>query len=255
MFIGTIVYFYYPNKAKSENEFDVPTVFIHGYKGTANSFGTMIERFERNGWGSKQLVYYVSSRGRITTFGTRKEPLNQTFVQVILKNNRANFSDSTEWLASVLRHLKANYDITTVNLVGHSMGGIISLKYIMEYQMENYPSVQKFVAIGSPFDGIYSQEYFNINQDPAATDLKPNSTAFEMLQRGKIPEDIQVLNIGSTGDMVSFPESVKAIRKMVPQDQLQEVIIQDDQLGHSELHESLKVDRLIHSFLVKDVVQ
>ncbi|WP_085993479.1 alpha/beta fold hydrolase [Oceanobacillus senegalensis] len=246
------IYVHVPNEAKSENNFGVPTVFVHGYKGTKNSFGSMLERFEDNGWGKKRFIYYVSSRGRLTDHYVNKEASNQTFVQIILRNNRASFSDSTEWLATVLRHLKDKYDIDTINLVGHSMGGLISMKYMMEYQSNDFPKVHRFVAIGSPFDGIYSQKYFKINHDRAATDLKPHSLAFQLLHKGRIPREVEVLNIGSTGDPISIPKSVKAIRKMVHPSQLTEIIVQNDKLGHSELHESLQVDKMIHSFLWQD---
>ncbi|WP_156290274.1 alpha/beta fold hydrolase [Oceanobacillus salinisoli] len=252
---GTIAYIYVPNRANSEKLYGIPTVFVHGYKGTTNSFHTMLDRFEENGWGKKGLVYYVSSRGRVVDHPVKFDPAKQTFVQVILQNNRASFADSAEWLASVLQHFKAKYGVETVNLVGHSMGGIISMKYMMDYRSDDYPNVDRFVAIGSPFDGIYSTEYFRIHHDPAATDLKPDSPAFQMLHQGKIPGNIEVLNIGSAGDTVAFTESVKAIRKMVSENQLREVIIQDNELGHSGMHESIQVDKMIHSFLWHEELQ
>lgn len=252
---GISAYIYIPNQARSETSNSVPTVFIHGYKGTANSFNNMLNRFERNGWGKKGLVYFISSNGRVLDYKVNGVQANQTFVQIILQNNRANFSESARWLSDALRHLKENYNVDAVNLVGHSMGGIISVYYMQQYNTDAYPNIQQFVAIGSPFDGIYNKDYFKKHQDPAANDLKPNSLAFRMLYQGGFPSTVDVLNIGSTGDLVAYPESVKAIRNIVPEDQLEEIIIQNDDLGHSDLHESQEVDEIIHSFLWQEPPQ
>lgn len=119
---GITAYIYIPNKARSETTNSIPTVFIHGYKGTAKSFNTMLNRFEKNGWGKKGLVYFISSNGRILDYKVNGAQADQMFVQIILQNNRANFSDSARWLSDALRHLKENYNVNTVNLVGHSMG-------------------------------------------------------------------------------------------------------------------------------------
>lgn len=253
--IGVFLYIYIPNKVKSEMSHTVPIVFIHGYKGTANSFHTMLERFEENGWGQKGLIYHVSPNGKVRDYPVAINQVNQTFVQIILENNRASFAESTEWLAEALRHLKEKYHVEHIHLVGHSMGGIISVKYMQNYQTPEYPNVKRFIALGSPFDGIYSPEYFQKNHDPAAMDLKPDSLAYQLLHDSKIPSSVDVLNIGSTGDLVALPESVKAIRKMVLEEQLTEKIIEDDDLGHSDLHESILVDEMIHTFLWQDEVQ
>src|SRR5690625_7363321 len=44
----------------------MPTVFVHGYKGTFNSFANMLKRFEDQDWGKKVLVYHISKKGKIS---------------------------------------------------------------------------------------------------------------------------------------------------------------------------------------------
>ncbi len=250
---GVVGVLYMPNKTKSEFYYGEPTVFIHGYKGTVNSFGSMLHRFEKKyGWGNKGLVYYVSKEGRIRDYNLNRGRNAPTFVQIILENNRANFADSTEWVSSVLHHMKEKYQMESVNIVGHSMGGIIALKYATESAGNDYPKVNKLITIGSPFDGIYSEEYFRLHRDPAAIDLKPDSLALQLLREGTFPSDIDVLNIGSTGDVVATPKSVQALRMIIPSGNFHEIMIENEKLGHSALHENKEVDKMIHSFLWQD---
>ncbi|MBP1948510.1 alpha/beta fold hydrolase [Virgibacillus litoralis] len=251
--ISIILVIYIPKETKSEQNIGNPTVFVHGYKGTFNSFGNMLNRFEyRYGWGNKVLVYRVSPQGRINVANLSKGKTEPAFVQVIFENSRASFMDTSSWLSSVLSHMKETYQIGTVNLVGHSMGGLVALKFIEEYQDQKlYPRVAKLVTVGSPFDGVYSKQYFQVHRDAAAADLKPDSVALQTIRKKKhtIPGGLNVLNIGSTGDLVAMPESVQSLRSIVRKDQLQVKMIEDDMLGHSEMHEDTRVDKLIHSFL------
>ncbi|MCT1902796.1 alpha/beta fold hydrolase [Oceanobacillus sojae] len=246
-------YFYQQNQTQAEEYTGAPTIFIHGYKGTEKSFGYMLDRFENTyQWGNKGFVYYVQKDGNIIDYNLNKGRYAPTFVQIVLGDNRASFQDSTEWVANVLLHLKENYRVEEVNLVGHSMGGILAVKYTMEYPLNGYPTVNKLVAIGSPFDGIYNEAYFELHQDEAANDLKPDSRALNVLRENMFPADVNVYSIASTGDTVAVPESVKTLRNMIPEQNYKETIIDDPQLTHSAMHESQQIDKLIYSFLWQD---
>ncbi|MFZ3577593.1 alpha/beta hydrolase [Virgibacillus sp. DJP39] len=254
--VGITVITYKPEKAESRNYDEPSTVFVHGYKGTYNSFGSMLDRFEKqNNWGNKALIYRVSKNGNIRVLNLNKGKMDPVFIQVIFENNQASYEDGAKWLSRVLSHMKQHYQINTVNIVGHSMGGLVAVKYFQEYQDSTlFPITEKLVTIGSPFDGIYNQPYFRINHNPAATDLKPNSAALQLLQSPNqtVPDNLNVLSIGSTGDPIARPKSVNALRMIIPPEQLKMVIINNDDLGHSELHESESVDQLINSFLWKN---
>jgi len=253
LLFGVIFLTYRPTSYNLEILHEEPTVFIHGYKGTENSFGTMLNRFEyQYNWGKHGLTYYVSSEGKLQDYQLANKVYEPVFVQVIFENNRATFDETAQWLALVLRHMKETYDVESVNLVGHSMGGIVSTKYSMEYTSKEYPVVNGLITIGSPFDGVYKKDYFKVNQDPAANDLKPNSPALKKLRENEFPNHIEVLSIGSTGDLVAVPASVHAIGAIVPSNQLEQIMIEDDELGHSALHENEEVDQFVHSFLWQD---
>lgn len=248
-----VLFFYMTGAVSSGRLAGTPTVFVHGYKGTYYSFAAMLQRFENNyGWGEKVLVYHVSKNGKLKVEKIGDQDAQPAYVQVVFENNRASFEDSAGWLAAVLSHLKKHYHVNKAHVVGHSMGGIISLKYIEDYQDDTkYPQIDKLVTLGSPFDGIYNKEYFQLNRDAAAVDLMPDSPALNILRKNKeaFPNNIDVLSIGSTGDIVAEPESVQSIRDIVSHERLKQIIIQNRALGHSALHENQEVDALIHDFL------
>lgn len=245
---------YIPKETKSEQSFTQPTVFVHGYKGTYNSFGNMLNRFEKEyQWGHKALVYRISKDGTIHVRNFHQEGVDPVFIQVIFESNRESFANTAGYLSAALHHMKENFHINSMNLVGHSMGGIVSLKFIEEYvnKSDDFPLIKNYVAIGSPFDGIYQKSYFDVHQDAGAHDLKPHSDALQALYTKKhaFPVDINVLSIASTGDEIAVPESVSALQNIISHSQLEKVLIEDPYLGHSDLHESEKVDKLVHTFL------
>lgn len=256
LLLGLAGFLFMPNKAKSEVITEIPTVFVHGYKGTVNSFGKMLHRFEKDyDWGKRGISYYVNANGSLYDIPHGWSNDMPNFIQVVLENNRTSFAESTLYLANVLHHLKKTYQIDTVNLVGHSMGGIVSLKYSMEYTSDAYPRVDKLVTIGSPFAGIFDENYFLTHRDRAANDLKVDSPALQLLHTAAFPEGVQVLSIGSTGDVIAVPESVGMLRQIIPAAQLEEVMLENEALGHSALHEDETVDHLIHRFLWQDLLQ
>lgn len=63
-------------------------------------------------------------------------------------------------LANFLKYLNTEYGVTTVNLVGHSMGGLFSRSAIRQLQEQGAPiAVRSFTTIGSPWEGAIAGDY------------------------------------------------------------------------------------------------
>lgn len=63
-------------------------------------------------------------------------------------------------LATFLKYLNTEYGVTTVNLVGHSMGGLFSRAAIRQLQEEGYPiTIRSLTTVGTPWQGAIAGDY------------------------------------------------------------------------------------------------
>ncbi|MED3654438.1 alpha/beta hydrolase [Heyndrickxia sporothermodurans] len=254
------------NKNSLPNENRIPTIFVHGFKGTSKSFNTMLNRFENNYfWGRKTMVCRVSHNGHVFISGGIPKNQKHPFIQIIFENNRSTIQNTTDELKDVMKVLKHRYGINDTYAVGHSMGGLVLTNYIEQTSnKKRYPIIKKLITIGSPFKGIERKSYYKNpnNTGPAVKDLKPNSGALQALVEHKESFDasIKVLSIAGVildskhGDGVVSQPSALGIQDIVRSNQLKTKIVNDINATHSGLHEHQTVDRYIGEFLwdIKD---
>lgn len=234
-----------------------PTVFIHGYSGTTRSFGNMIDRFEQNNWADRGLAVYVSANGKVLISGTLKGKHNP-IIQVVFANNMASITQQTKWLKSLMTVLAERYQVDQVNLVGHSMGGLASVSYLLSNQENPRPKVEKLVAIGSPFLGIQRDRFALAEAGSGAFDLQWHSSALQNMAELSHLFDTQtsVLNVAGviggdiqeTDGLVSL-ESVRGLKKIVPANSYYEKVFYDTAATHVGLHEYKETDTAIAAFL------
>jgi uncharacterized alpha/beta hydrolase family protein len=231
-----------------------PTVFVHGYKGTYNSFKTMLDRFEHHhGWGKKTLEVYVSDNGSVSYRGTiPKNPSTPPLVQVIFEDNRAALDKQAIWLENAAKLLHHRFEVENMNIVGHSMGGLATTKFLENTNGHSFlPKTHKFISIATPFAGVTKDSYDQINTGAAVIDLKPGSRAIKhiYLNRHLIDPAIKVLSIAGSGDDVVDVPSATGSEKIFDRNEFTSTIVYDPSISHSGLHETTKVDRLVGDFL------
>ncbi|WP_239255743.1 alpha/beta hydrolase [Listeria ilorinensis] len=259
LLIGWIFSYYEQQKQAKAKENILPTMFVHGYKGTANSFGHMLDRLgEQFDVNQAAMQIYVGKHGDLNIRGTLNPTMpGDSAIQVVFEDNRASLARQTVWLQDVMKYLREYEHIKSVNLVGHSMGGLAILSYLENTEQDaNYPVPQKFIAIASPFRGIDQADYFQLQKDPAAHDLKSGSDALHALvkNKNKLPNNLQVLAIAgqktrTDSDGLVDVDSVFFLKEFFPKGNYQEKLITGPDVTHSGLHENTEVDYYVSQFL------
>lgn len=236
----------------------IPTIFFHGYSGTAQSFGGMISRFEAADLAKKELTLTVASDGTITEEGTLTNKENNPLIQVLFADNRNNEWNQAEWIKGVMLYLKEQYAVQQVNIVGHSMGGVSSFRYLELPQGEDVPTVAHFIAIGAPFNDLTETgdqtEESVLNNGPqvissrfqdfqgSISNFSPNIPC--MLIAGQLSET--QLDDGTVP--MTSALSVYPLLKQNGNPVTQHVLI-GQKAQHSMLHENKQVDALVSEFL------
>lgn len=240
----------------------IPTVLIHGTNGTRRSLGGMIARWDKQGVAYKALDVEISKAGKLQlnghwqSFRTHKHPL----VQVIFKEGDPPEWQQGAWVKEVLLLLKQHLGIEEVYLMGHSMGGVAGLRYIVDNSFDpSLPRVKKLVVVGAPFNGEIVD-----SSGRTAYDLGPNGPVhasetyrYFHTYRKSIPKSLAVFNVygdlknGSRSDGFVSVDSARALGFLVKGKvaSYREHLVLGLKAQHSLLHENQQIDRLVAHFL------
>lgn len=240
----------------------IPTLFIHGYGGTKNSLGGMIRRFESQNLAKNELVLTVSDTGEVSSYGQLTKTETNPMIQVIFSDNKSHEWNQAEWIKNCLTYLSENEHVTKVNLVTHSMGGVSSLRYLITYGADqNLPVIEKFVAIGSPFNNFVElTEGETIDSVISSGPVNQSERYTDFSNRiGLVAKDMSVLVIAGDIEDESVSDGVVPVADAMSVvallrsngNSVDEKIIYGKNAQHSKLHENLEVDQLVADFLWK----
>ncbi|MBC2249038.1 alpha/beta hydrolase [Listeria sp. FSL L7-0123] len=242
------------------SEIAIPTLFVHGYSGTANSFGGMINRLADEGDVTKSLVMTVAADGTVSTDGNYDKFSNNPTIQVVFEDNKSSMDNQAQWIQNVMKELKNNYHIEKVYAVGHSMGGVSLTSYIEKVGSDKaYPILEKLVLIGSPLNGLVIGDDGVTAYDLTDKGPKQSSDRYSefMKNKQKIPTHLRVLNIaGDTLDGTKSDGSVSVASALSGKfifegqaESYQEKTFTGKNAAHSKLHENTDVDAEVADFL------
>ncbi len=255
--LGLILFFaFQPSKpVLSTNR--LPVLFVHGYLGSERSLGTMIKRFEQNGWGKKIAVCEVQEDGTLhwKMFNMAKGD-ELPLVQVIFKDASNSVEQQAKWLNEVVKQVKKETNKNEVYLVGHSMGGLASTAAVL---YEKTP-VEKLVTLGSPMKGLEYKQLMkhypnarNFQQSKGAQDLQYGSKALQTLE--KYGRNLTIPVFSGAGDIGDGTDQVVTIESAYGlQDVTSTIEVMTFPVSHSALHESKEVDRAVYEFLLEESV-
>ncbi len=211
-----------------------PTLLIPGYLANRLTFDGMIGSLAKFKLATRAAVIHISSSGNISIDQVANLKKDNPLIQVLFQNNR---SESVQYhqLAKLLKLLKQNYHIDSVDLVGHSLGGNVIFDYLTDQHLQKseYPTTKKFVNISSTFPGDENQGKF-------------------------LPRKLQILNISGnlwnlkTDGVIPLKGNLQLGKIVTPFVQSYKSKVITGGLFsayHITLHENGEVDKIISQFL------
>lgn len=236
-----------------------PTLFFHGYGSSANAEKHMTNAAVKAGVTQTVIRADVDRDGKVTLTGNIPKGAINPIVQVQYADNR-NPAKTGEYAKAVVDKLYETYGFTEMNMVGHSMGNMSILNYMLEHSAdEAAPRLQKQVNIANHVAGL---EGFNLPEnlhlDPDTGEPNQMNDDYQRLLalREVFPEhQVDVLNIygdigGETDGSVRNISS-KSLKYLVKDraKSYREVLFTGPKAQHSQLHENDDVDALLIEFL------
>ncbi|MBU5359763.1 alpha/beta fold hydrolase [Enterococcus raffinosus] len=235
----------------------VPTVFIHGYGGTINSFGGMIQRLSNERKTKKEMLITVQSDGSLKVDGELSKKKDNPSIQVLFTANKDTEWNQTEWIYTVLKYLKQQ-GVDQVNLVGHSMGGVSSLRYLTTYgQPNDTPTINKFISIGAPFND-FTESSESID-DVLKNGPSVQASRYTDYQNGvaNVPSKLPILLVAGKLNKETVTDGTVPLNSALATfsllkdhgNPIKYQIFTGPNAQHSQLHENLNVDKTVADFL------
>nr|WP_285816628.1 alpha/beta hydrolase [Lactobacillus taiwanensis] len=243
-----------------------PTLFFHGGGSSYHAEEHMVNAAKKAGVTTSVIRAEVSKTGKVTLVGTWPKNAKNPICEVNYENNRQlNFNKQGEYAANVVKALQKKYGIKKINMVGHSLGNISIIYYMLQNgNKKNMPQIQKQVDItghfaGLDFDGIPSSikqpkgMKLNSNGKPN----RMNSTYKQMTEVRSIyaKKHVKVLNIigdiGNGSDGRVDNKSSLSLQYLVRggNSTYRILKINGKNAQHSKLHENVQVDKALIKFL------
>jgi pimeloyl-ACP methyl ester carboxylesterase len=154
-----------------------PVLLIHGYLATRGS----LHLLERN----------LARRGHVV-MSYKLGPINL-----------GDIRDSAGLIARKVESIVAQTGVTEVDVVGHSMGGLVGLYYLK--RLGGRHRVRRLVLMGTPTRGTWSA-IFGLVTAPlglASLQLLPGSPFLRELAEMPLPEGVEVISIGAERDWLA----------------------------------------------------
>ncbi|NWK84755.1 alpha/beta hydrolase [Staphylococcus sp. GSSP0090] len=264
--VMTVFISHKPSKQATHSKFvrePIPTLFLHGYGGSANSEKFMVQQAENKGVTQDVITAIVSNNGDITFKGQLRKNADNPIVKIELENNKAGDLDkNAQWFKNVLIALQKEYQFKQFNFVGHSMGNLSFAQYMLKYGNDTaLPSLNKQVNIAGTYNGVLNmnEQVNEISVDKNGKPSRMNPPYQQLRELKAIYQDkhVKVLNIygdledGTHSDGRVSNSSSKSLKYLLGDspESYQESKYTGKQAQHSQLHENSDVAHEIITYL------
>lgn len=240
-----------------------PTLFFHGYGSSYKAEQQMTHYLVEKGNSNTIIRANVSKNGTVKLSGVIDKNSKNPLVEVNYENSRnTNYHQDGQWMKNVIIALQKQYKIKELNVVGHSMGNMSIVFYVLNHSSnDKLPKLAKQVNIAGHFNGILGMDDC-ANQMVLNSQGKPqkmNATYQKLLNLRTIypKNQVKVLNIfgdkndGSHSDGSVSNASSQSLRYLISNrtKSYKELKITGQGAQHSKLHENRVVDQALNHFL------
>lgn len=217
----------------------------------------MIQRLSSERKTTKEMLITVQSDGSLKVDGELSKKKDNPTIQVLFTANKDTEWNQTEWIYTVLKYLKQQ-GVDQVNLVGHSMGGVSSLRYLTTYgQPKDASTINKFISIGAPFND-FTESSESID-DVLRNGPSVKAGRYIDYQNGiaNVPNKLPILLLAGKINQETVTDgtvplnSALAIFSLLKDhgNPIKYQIFTGPNAQHSQLHENLNVDKTVADFL------
>ncbi len=243
-----------------------PTLFFHGGGSSYHAEEHIVNAAKKAGVTKSVIRAEVSKSGKVTLVGTWPKNAKNPICEVNYENNRQlDFNKHGDYATNVVKALQKKYGIKKINMVGHSLGNISIIYYMLQNgNKKNMPQIQKQVDIAGHFAGLDFDGIPNSIKQPKGMKLnsngkpnKMNSTYKQMTGVRSLyaKKHVKVLNIigdiGNGSDGRVDNKSSLSLQYLVRDGNSTYRIlkINGKNAQHSKLHENVQVDKALIKFL------
>ena len=144
---------------------------------------------------------YFSNRGSLHLLERRLHERRHTVLTYRLpRMNLGDIRDSAALIARKVESLVAQTSVPSVDIVGHSLGGLVGLYYVK--RLGGRHRVRRLILLGTPATGTWSAllGLFTAPFGRASLQLLPSSPFLRELNESPIPPGVEVISIGGERD-------------------------------------------------------
>lgn len=242
------------------------TLFFHGGGSSYRAETGMVNAAKKAGVTNTVIRADVTNNGKVTLHGNMHRGAINPIVEVNYENNRQlDFNKHGEYATNVVKMLKKRYGINKINMVGHSLGNISIIYYMLRNgQNKDMPKLEKQVDIAGHFGGLTFDGIPDDLKQPAGMKLdsngKPNymnATYKQMTAARKAYPKGQVAVLNIYGDIGNHTDgrfdniSSRSLQYLVASraKSYTELKVTGKNAQHSKLHDNKQVDQALIKFL------
>lgn len=243
-----------------------PTLFFHGGGSSYHAEEHMVRAAEKAGVTKSLIRANVKKSGKVTLTGTWTKDAKNPICEVNYEDNRQlDFNKHGVYATNVVKELQKKYKFKKINMVGHSLGNISIIYYMLRNGTnKKMPQIQKQVDIAGHFGGLTFGGIPDSIKQPKGMKLdsngKPNQMNATYKQMTKVrsiynKKHVKVLNIigdlGNRSDGRVDNISSLSLQYLIGSGNstYRVLKINGRYAQHSKLHENREVDRALIKFL------